>query len=38
MLDTCAGLNSKKVTGGDLSSSWVRILTDKHPLALIIQI
>jgi len=35
MLDTCAGLNSKKIIGCDLSSSWVRILTGKHPLAVI---
>jgi hypothetical protein len=35
MLGTCAGLNSKKIIGCDLPSSWVRILTGKHPLALI---
>lgn len=35
MLGTCAGLNFKKVIGSELSSSWVRILTGKHPLALI---
>jgi len=35
MLGTCVGLNSKKIIGCDLSSSWVRIVTGKHTLALI---
>lgn len=34
MLGKCAGLNSKKIIGCELSSSWVRILTGKHPRSL----